>query len=66
MSLDWSVAVVWAGPGLLAWSGGRRRVLHSVNHFKDRLAAATKLHYFGIFFSEASLNIKRNNLKGGP
>ena len=35
------------------------------DHFKECLAAATKLHFFGIFFSEASLNIKRNILKGG-
>ena len=31
VSLDWGVAVFWAGPGLIAWSGGRRRVLHSVS-----------------------------------
>ena len=30
VSLDCSVAVVWAGPGLVAWSGGRRRVSYSV------------------------------------
>ena len=35
------------------------------DHFKECLAAATKLHFFEIFFSEASLNIKRNILKGG-
>ncbi len=36
------------------------------DHFKECLAAATKLHFFGNFFSEASLNIKKINLKEGP